>query len=357
MNIAQTYSTIFGYLEQVIGQERVTRIRTMAWLQYGLFYSKSVHLTKIASKIPSKSKKLSIGDRFRCFLNNPLVRVRPWYRPLAESLIKEALCASGRIRLIIDGSKVGNRHQLLMVSLAYRRRSLPIAWTWVRCKRGHSSSWKQCALLDYVHTLVPSGAEVIVVGDSEFTPLQAMLDSWGWFYALRHKGSHLIRQNDSASWQNVSSLATKPGQRVWLTDVQLTKEHQHSCNFLALWQRGEKEPWLIATNLPTARETRLHYSRRMWIEEMFGDFKGHGFDLESSRLRHFMRLSRLTLAVSMLYVMLLAFGSTIIKSGLRHLVDRPDRRDLSIFRIGFDMLERYSNLNTSLTIRLSPYFL
>jgi hypothetical protein len=38
----------------------------------------------------------------------------------------------------------------------------------------------------------------------------------------------------------------------------------------------------------------------MWIEEMFADFKGHGFDLESTQLRHFERLSRLTLAVAML---------------------------------------------------------
>jgi hypothetical protein len=32
----------------------------------------------------------------------------------------------------------------------------------------------------------------------------------------------------------------------------------------------------------------------MWIEEMFGDLKGNGFDLESTMLRH---VSRLTLAL------------------------------------------------------------
>jgi hypothetical protein len=38
----------------------------------------------------------------------------------------------------------------------------------------------------------------------------------------------------------------------------------------------------------------------MWIEEMFGDLKGHGFDLESTHLRYFLRLARLTLAVVLL---------------------------------------------------------
>ena len=98
------------------------------------------------------------------------------------------------------------------------------------------------------------------------------------------------------------------------------------------------------------------YKRRMWIEEMFGDFKRHGFDLESSHLRHFLRLSRLTLIVAFLYLWLVAFGSYVIKRGQRRLVDRADRRDLSIFRIGLSMVERLLTNGKSFTIRFRPYF-
>jgi len=63
---------------------------------------------------------------------------------------------------------------------------------------------------------------------------------------------------------------------------------------------------------------------------MFGDLKKHGFDLESTMLRHVPRLSRLTLAVALLYVWLLSIGSQTVQAGLRHLVDRKDRRDLSL---------------------------
>lgn len=357
MNIVQTYHTIKRRIQKTVGKERITRIRTMAWMQSGILHSRSVHLTRIASKIPGLAKKLSVADRFRTFLNNPNVQVRKWYRPIAEALIKEAGKAGKPLRFFIDGSKIGNNHQLLMISLGYRRRALPIVWTWVRCNRGHSSGRVQCALFAYLHQLVPRGAEVIVCGDSEFTPLQALLASWHWFYALRQKGSHLLRQANSDRWQRCDSLVPKPGKRCWLANIQLTKAHQHPCNFLALWEPGEKDPWLLATNLPDARITRLHYSRRMWTEEMFGDFKRHGFDLERSRLQHFLRLSRLTLAVSMLYVAVVAFGSQTIKNGLRHFVDRPDRRDLSVFRIGFDMLERCFANGHALSIRLIPYFL
>ena len=88
---------------------------------------------------------------------------------------------------------------------------------------------------------------------------------------------------------------------------------------------------------------RSHGGKNKWrhsIEEMFGDMKGHGFDLESTHLRNFLRLSRLTLMVVLLYVWLLSFGSRIIKSGQRRLVDRNDRRDYSLFRIGWHMADR-----------------
>ena len=63
---------------------------------------------------------------------------------------------------------------------------------------------------------------------------------------------------------------------------------------LAHWKDGEKGPWLLATNLSSRRETLRAYRRRMWIEEMFDDMKGNGFDLASTLLCHFLRLSRLT---------------------------------------------------------------
>jgi len=136
-------------------------------------------------------------------------------------------------------------------------------------------------------------------------------------------------------------LITKPGQSLWLGLGYLTYAHNFKVNLFAYWKVGEKEPWLLATNLSTPQEALAGYRRRMWIEEMFGDLKAHGFDLERTHLRHFMRLSRLTLAAALLYVWLVAFGSHVIKTGLRRFVDRVDRRDLSIFRIGDRMVERY----------------
>lgn len=136
----------------------------------------------------------------------------------------------------------------------------------------------------------------------------------------------------------------------------MTREHGYRVHLVAWWKAGEKEPWLLATNLPTLQATLRTYRRRMWIEEMFGDFKKHCFDLQSSHLRHFLRLSRLTLMVAFLYVWLVAFGSQVIKYGQRHLVDRADRKDLSVLCIGLSMVERLLINGTPLVMRLIPYF-
>jgi len=358
MAITDMYHTCFRKIRQLRPTERVTRVRNMPWLLSGLYMGQCVHLSHIARKLPGKCQKLSKVKMLSRLLDNRHIHVRSWYEPIARDLLTAAVSHGQIIRLVVDGTKVGNDHQLLMVALAYRRRTLPIAWTWVKGARGHSSAQKQCALLTYVHELLPDDARVMIAGDSEFGAVDVLrhLDQWGWGYALRQKGSHLISSTAQAAWMRCDQLISEPGQSCWLDSVFLTQKHAYPTRFLALWQPGETEPWLLATNLSCAQETRQLYRIRMWIEEMFADFKGHGFDLESSRLGHFSRLSRLTLAVSLLYVWIVTFGSQTIKNGKRRLVDRSDRRDLSIFRIGLDMLERCLANQKTFSFRSSPYF-
>src|SRR5690606_21149118 len=139
------------------------------------------------------------------------------------------------------------------------------------------------------------------------------------------KGRIRLAAQASVVWQRCDALVQQPGQSVWRDDVYFTQRFAFPVNLLAHWQPGEEHPWLLATNLATQQQTLAAYRRRMWIEEMFADFKQHGFDLESTHLRHFRRLSRLTLFVALLYLWCIALGASIIKRGLRYLVDRSDR--------------------------------
>jgi hypothetical protein len=356
MSITQVYHTWKQKIEQLWPDERVTRQRNMAWLLVGIFLGRSVHISEIASHIPSKAKLNSVIRRIERFLGNGNIRVRPWYEPVIKPILERAARDTGEIRLIIDGSKIGSGHQLLMIALAYRRRSIPVAWTWVRHRKGHSTTGKQQALLSYVRSLLPPGVPVLLVGDSEFGIIDVirLIEGWGWRYVLRQKGSHLVSPSGEADWKPFRDLVQKPGQTAWCPQVHLTGKFAHLTNVLARWGATEAEPWLLATNLPTYQLAIQAYRRRMWIEELFGDLKRNGFDLESTHLKHFLRLSRLTLAVVLLYVWSLATGSNIIKRGQRHLVDRLSRRDLSIFRIGLRWIQRSITNDLPLSIRLVP---
>jgi len=323
----------------------------------GLYQSHSVHLSRIASKIPGQAVALSNQQRLGRWLKNPAVRVRDWYGPIATELVQAVAACIGEVRLIADGSKVGFGHQLLVVSLAFRRRAIPLVWTWVKGSTGHSSSSKQLALLAYVRRLIPTGTPVLLVGDSEFGAMAvlAQLDAWQWKYVLRQRASHGVLLPGQTTWQTFGSLVQHPGQSRWVEGALLTGRSAYPTNLLAYWAPGEEEPWLLATNLSGQGETLHAYRRRMWVEEMFGDMKAHGFDLEKTHLRHFLRLSRLMLAVALLYVWLIAAGTNAIKRGQRRLVDRNDRRDLSIFQIGWRIIDRWLTNGMDIRVILRPY--
>ena len=353
MPINRQYHTWFQRIRELRPNQRVTQVRNFVWLLVGIHQSRSVKMSRIAGKIPGKAKLLSTVRRLGRFLSNPAIRVRDWYEPIARQWLTAQFRHQGEIRLIVDGTKVGFGHQLLIVCLAYRRRAIPIAWTWVKHVKGHSSSHKQLALLAYVRRLIPTGATVFLVGDREFGAVAVLqqLDGWKWFYVLRQRSATCVWFSEQEGWRTFGSHIQKTGQSFWLGSGYPAFNHIYRVNLLVHWKRGEKEPWCLATNLPDKRMSLRFYARRPWIEEMFGDFKKHGFDLEKTKLCHFQRSSRLTLAVAILYVWLVSIGTQTIRSGKRHLVDRYDRRDLSIFQIGLRFVERC--LTNAIPIRIS----
>jgi hypothetical protein len=357
MPINELYHTWMQRICELRPDQRITQRRNFVWLIVGIYKSRSVHLSKIAGKIPGSAKVLSITRRLSRFVDNPVIRVREWYEPIARQWLEAQWNFLREIRLIVDGTKVGFGHQLLMVSLAYRKRAIPIAWTWVKHVRGHSSALTQMALLNYVRKLLPAGAVVFLVGDSEFGSVEVLkwLDSWHWFYVLRQKSVTGVWLSQSTEWKPFGSFVHKAGESHWLGDGYLTASAIYPTNLLIHWQIGEEEPWCLATNLPDHKMALKYYQFRMWCEEMHGDFKKHGFDLESTMLRDFLRLSRLTLAVALLYVWLISVGGNTIHQGLRHLVDRNDRRDLSIFQIGFRYIQRRLTNALPVSVPLCTY--
>jgi hypothetical protein len=327
-------------LRKWLPEERITRLRNLAWLMTGLFLARSVHLSHIARKLPLKGQIVSLTNRLRRFLDNPRVDVWHYYQPIARQLLTSF--RGQRLTLLIDCTALGFNAQLMVIGIAYRRRALPVIWSVHRSKRGMVHTEPQIALLSKLAPLIPPKTAVWVMGDAGFgrAGLMHWLSKRNWHYCLRvNSAYHFYRQG--IGWTKVADIPLKEGQTHYLGWVRWTKLANFGwVQLVAHWERGEDTPWFLVTDQLAGLWTIRLYKKRMWIEELFGDLKGHGFDLEATHLQDFDRLSRLTLAAMILFLWLISLGSRVIKRGLRYLVDRKDRRDKSLFRIGWDWLER-----------------
>jgi len=357
VNNLQLYHRLLAFLSQWIPSERVTRQRNGALLIVGLYTSQSVHLAHLVRKLPLLGQDLSLVNRVRRFLDNPHVNVEEWYRPVAHWLL--TFLAGQPIRLVIDGTKVGLGHHLLMVGVLYHSRTLPLAWSMHRGSRGCTTATQQIALLDRVRSILPPNSSVSLLGDAEFgsVPLFEWLGQQGWAFVIRSKGCHMVHW-PGQPWVKLNALALRPGETRLIGWVCFTAKHAMAGLWLVLhWAEGEEEPWyLLSPQAMSAHQMISTYRRRMWIEEMFGDCKGHGFDLETTHLRDPKRISRLVWGVCMAFVWLITAGSWVVKRGYRRLVDCKSRRDKSYFRIGWDWVARCLRLDEPVPIRFTPYF-
>ena len=133
-NNLRLYHTMIAQIRKWLPDERITRVRNLALFLTGLYLGRKVHLSLIVEEWHLPGKIPSLANRLRRFLDNPRVSVRDYYRPVAESLV--STFRGLPIRLIIDTTKLGFNARLLMVSIAYRKRALPLAWSVHRGKKG-----------------------------------------------------------------------------------------------------------------------------------------------------------------------------------------------------------------------------
>ena len=348
------YHKVFHQICQWLPAERVTRQRNLALLVMGLCLSRGIYLAAIVSSWPLPGKAVSLVNRLRRFLDNEQLQVGEWYQPVVQQVV--TALAHQPLRLVIDSTKVGFDHRLLVVGLAYRKRTLPLAWSVHQGRKGHVAVSDQIALLQQIRWLLPAQATVWLLGDTEFENVQLLrwLRRRGWHFVVRQRGCIKVWRTGQG-WRRIDAFALQPGQTQVIGWVRLTEKYNAGWYWLVLhWATGEDDPWYLVTDVADQRVIR-RYRRRMWIEEMFGDMKGHGFDLEATQLQDADRIARLFLGVCLAFVWFIALGSWVVKRGFRHFIDRKDRRDKSYFRLGGDWVRRCTRLNLPLRLQFSPY--
>ena len=107
------------------------QLHTLAAFISGIVGSRSTHLPAIAKKVPDETKKESRVKKYSRWIKNERIEFEIYYLPYLEALLN-GLAACGPLLLAMDGSEVGRGCLALVVSVIYKKRSLPIAWIIVK---------------------------------------------------------------------------------------------------------------------------------------------------------------------------------------------------------------------------------
>jgi len=314
-------------------------LTTLAALISGIVGSHSTQLPKIATQVPNGTKPESRVKRLARWVDNDTITEEVYFVPYAEVLLWHL--ALQTLVVIMDGSVVGRGCVALMMHVVYKGRALPLVWQVRKGKKGHFPEDMHIALVEQIYDLIPTGAQVVLLGDGEFdgTHLQQTMQEYHWSYVVR-TGSHITVEWDGERFRcETVAACIKPGTLVELRDVRITEEAYGPLLLLCCWATGYKDPLYLITNMDSADEACRLYAKRFRIETFFSDQKSRGFHLHKSHLSDPTRLTRLLMAAGLAYIWIIYLGALCEQDGWVRIIHRGDRCDLSLFQLGLRLLD------------------
>ncbi|CAA9302256.1 MAG: transposase, IS4 family protein, partial [uncultured Chloroflexia bacterium] len=318
---------------------RERHFNTLAALICGIIGAECSHLSAIANHAPAgRAGQESLTMRFRRWLVNDSNTIDHWFLPVAKALIDTL--AHQPLLLAIDGSTVGRGCIALMVSVVYHGRALPLCWVVVKGKKGHFPQSMHCTLLSMLQPLIPTDAEVVVLGDGEFDgcDLQALMRQFGWQYVVR-TGSN-VRMHVYGCDYRTGSMAPTPGELLGVRPAWMTAAQFGPVSILALWEQGNDGPLYLVTNMADLNAAFAAYKKRAHIETFFSDLKSRGFGIDKSHLSEPGRLMRLLIAACLAYIWVVYLGVCSLERRWMKCLHLTDRCDLSLFQLGMRLLTR-----------------
>ena len=325
----------------------------------GISQGVSAQIGKIARALPLDTTQASKEQRIRRLLDNERITQEQHYQPLAKVALHGL--KGQKVQLLLDRVLLRDTHNILVVSIGFRRRSLPLAWLALD-HRGQSGLADQQTVLRQALSLLPERVRVSIHADSEFRSQEL----FAWLRGLGHDGMMGVPGRTLLSLTpdgEATALATwlpNPATVAYLNGVYLTEERLGPVNVLAWWAKDDAGKPIVhgvMTNLSATWQTYRIGSRRMWIETVFRDWQSGGFHLDDSGIEDRERFERLLLPMVIAYLWLVAVGRWVVKKGYRSLVDDGEARTwkYSLFQIGVAWKERLGSYTQALPLVMVLY--
>ncbi|WP_298715898.1 IS4 family transposase [uncultured Oceanisphaera sp.] len=278
--------------------------------------------------------------------------------------------------ILIDWSDVREqlRHMTLRASIVLKGRSITLyerafAWEDYNSPRSHNRFLRELA------SILPSGATPLLITDAGYRNTWFReVASYGWYWLGRVRGNVAFTSASRKQWCSNKTLYPNANHKPrYIGLVDLARKSPIRCHLYLYkssakgrkdrrtassgskhtaqreYLKGSKEPWLLATNLPTdlfsAAQVVRFYAKRMQIEESFRDLKSplYGFGLRHSRTRCPRRYDILLLIALLAEIILWWFGLAAQQAGWqRHFQANTIRHRavLSSVRLGKEIRRR-----------------
>lgn len=307
----------------------------------GIVGSKSTHARQVAKKAPASGKVTSREKRLERWYRHEGHSYELHYLPYIQLLIRHL--ATTTLVVAIDGSDVGRGCMAMMVNLIYQKRAIPLVWTVIDRPKGHLSAAIHIELLVQLQSILPPETHIIFLGDGEFDSieLQDHLAQVGWDYVCRTAKSTMICCQDH--WQRLDELEVWRGLCLSVPDALFTNDAYGPVHVIAWWDSDYRDPIYLVTSFDLTDEACYWYRRRMRIETFFSDQKSRGFRLHKSHISNPERLDRVLIAACLAYIWIIYLGVQAHLQDWVSVIHRTDRCDLSLFQLGFDLLDHLLN--------------
>ncbi len=355
----RVYTKVLQTLKKQMPTTRQCFVVTMAMMISGIVTGKKAQLSVMSAQIPSRAKPKSNERRMRRFVSNERIDKTIFYMPFAEMILQQL--AQHTLYIAIDGSTVGRGCMTIMVGVVYRQRLLPLAWLTYRGKKGHTTAARHIELLQLLQPLIPTEGKVVLLGDAEYDTvdmLRWVKNETNWCFVVRTAPQLTISQ--AGSTQKLRDLCAEKGSMTSLSDSYFTSQMLGLVTAIAWWGKAYEKPIYLITNHTEPEEACRFYRKRFKIETMFSDKKSRGFHIHKSHLSEPRRVACLLLASCLAYLWMIYLGVTVkADEKKRCLIDRTDRVDKSLFRLGIDWLNYALNhgLPFDVAFYLPPAFL
>src|SRR4028119_931625 len=271
-------------LQKYLTQSQLITLKMLVWL---LQNQKQVSIERLAATLPLPIQQNSRRRHLPRFLNLDALSVVLLWFPLIEEILKRQVKPKSQLVIALDRTQ-WKENNILMISVIYQKRALPIYWCLLQ-KNGSSNLAEQQKVLRPVIRLLKK-YKLVVIGDREFQSVE--LASWlhteRLQFVLRQKQSTTFREKRQKS-QPLNNIPVYPGIRQFYTNINLTQKQGFGrFNLAVYWKRKyrgkqENQAWYLLTNLPDLKTAVHIYSQRFGIEAMFRDCKTGGYNLEDSK--------------------------------------------------------------------------